>query len=225
MRAIAERRGTALVEDPLETDDVRRLLRSVLLLHQPEDPRRFPDTLIAECDRLLPSDRADWDELRSAWAERSGQERDPDGILQPPLHDRPTRRVRLLSSGHRLELLGAASRRVFVVVLERFVHPFGARDLALAEALQPHIGPAFDHARLRAAEWVVADTIKSLTVREQEVLALVADGRTNRDIGLALFIEPRTVEKHVENIRTKLGARSRAEAAAKWARAVGVPVW
>jgi DNA-binding CsgD family transcriptional regulator len=58
-----------------------------------------------------------------------------------------------------------------------------------------------------------------LTHREREVLALVADGRTNRAIADVLFIEARTVEKHVEHIRAKLGARSRAEAAARWARA------
>ena len=56
--------------------------------------------------------------------------------------------------------------------------------------------------------------IRTLSVREREVLALVSDGRSNREIGAALFIDPRTVEKHVEHIRAKLGARSRTQAAA-----------
>jgi len=52
-----------------------------------------------------------------------------------------------------------------------------------------------------------------LTAREQEVLALVASGRTNRQIAEALFITPKTATVHVSNILGKLGVRSRVEAA------------
>ena len=52
-----------------------------------------------------------------------------------------------------------------------------------------------------------------LTAREQEVLALVAAGRTNRQIAEALFIAPKTATVHVSNILGKLGVRSRVEAA------------
>jgi DNA-binding NarL/FixJ family response regulator len=52
-----------------------------------------------------------------------------------------------------------------------------------------------------------------LTEREREVLALVALGRTNRQIGEALFITGNTAGVHVSNILGKLGASSRAEAA------------
>jgi DNA-binding NarL/FixJ family response regulator len=45
------------------------------------------------------------------------------------------------------------------------------------------------------------------------VLALVADGRTNRQIAEALFISPKTASVHVSNILTKLGVANRAEAA------------
>ena len=53
-----------------------------------------------------------------------------------------------------------------------------------------------------------------LTARELEVLALVAAGRTNRQIGEALFISEKTASVHVSRILAKLGARSRAQAAA-----------
>lgn len=50
-----------------------------------------------------------------------------------------------------------------------------------------------------------------LSPREQMVAELVTQGLTNREIAERLFISPRTVETHVENIRRKLGARSRHE--------------
>jgi DNA-binding CsgD family transcriptional regulator len=53
-----------------------------------------------------------------------------------------------------------------------------------------------------------------LTRREVEVLALVAEGRTNRQIGQALFITPKTASIHVSRILAKLGVAGRGEAAA-----------
>jgi DNA-binding CsgD family transcriptional regulator len=53
-----------------------------------------------------------------------------------------------------------------------------------------------------------------LTPREREVLALVADGRTNRQIAEALFISAKTASVHVSNILAKLGVANRGEAAA-----------
>jgi DNA-binding CsgD family transcriptional regulator/tetratricopeptide (TPR) repeat protein len=55
---------------------------------------------------------------------------------------------------------------------------------------------------------------EQLTAREQEVLALVAQGRSNREIGGQLFISAKTVSVHVSNILAKLGAGSRTEAVA-----------
>lgn len=57
-----------------------------------------------------------------------------------------------------------------------------------------------------------------LTRREQEVAGLVAEGLTSREIAQRLFISERTAEGHVEQIRNKLGFRSRAQIAA-WAAA------
>jgi DNA-binding CsgD family transcriptional regulator len=53
-----------------------------------------------------------------------------------------------------------------------------------------------------------------LTAREGEVLSLVAEGRSNREIALQLFISAKTVSVHVSNILAKLGAAGRTEAVA-----------
>ncbi|MFF7716948.1 AAA family ATPase [Streptomyces sp. NPDC007988] len=53
-----------------------------------------------------------------------------------------------------------------------------------------------------------------LTPREQDVLRLVAAGRTNRQIAEELFISPKTASVHVSNILAKLGVTGRGEAAA-----------
>ncbi|MEV6568349.1 ATP-binding protein [Streptomyces kronopolitis] len=60
------------------------------------------------------------------------------------------------------------------------------------------------------------ETPARLTRRESEVAALVAEGRTNKEIAAELTISRRTAEGHVEHILTKLGFTSRAQIAA-WA--------
>jgi DNA-binding NarL/FixJ family response regulator len=50
----------------------------------------------------------------------------------------------------------------------------------------------------------VEDPLGELTPREREVLALIAEGRTDRGIGQALYVTPKTVEAHVRSIFRKL---------------------
>jgi DNA-binding CsgD family transcriptional regulator len=57
-----------------------------------------------------------------------------------------------------------------------------------------------------------------LTLREREVLRLIADGLSNTEIGDRLFISHRTAQTHVTNILAKLGAATRTEAAARAVR-------
>lgn len=59
----------------------------------------------------------------------------------------------------------------------------------------------------------VPESPGGLTRRECEVLVLVADGRSNREIGEKLFISDRTVARHLTNIFHKIGATSRTQAA------------
>ena len=52
----------------------------------------------------------------------------------------------------------------------------------------------------------------SLTPREREILALVAEGQRNGEIARTLSVSTKTVESHIHNILAKLGVRSRTEA-------------
>ncbi len=56
--------------------------------------------------------------------------------------------------------------------------------------------------------------LAGLTAREREVLELLSEGMSNREIADKLFIAPKTASVHVSNILAKLGASSRTEAAA-----------
>jgi DNA-binding CsgD family transcriptional regulator len=82
---------------------------------------------------------------------------------------------------------------------------FEERDRSFLSLLRPHL------ARLRA-RWERRPHLPSLTERELDVLALVAQGLTNRQISSRLFISPATVRTHLEHIYDKLGVRSRAGA-------------
>jgi DNA-binding NarL/FixJ family response regulator len=53
----------------------------------------------------------------------------------------------------------------------------------------------------------------ALTGREQEVLALIADGRSNREIGRLLHVSEKTVKTHVSSVLAKLGVADRTQAA------------
>lgn len=74
-------------------------------------------------------------------------------------------------------------------------------------ALQPATRAASSAAALRSPE--------ALTPREQEILALLGQGRTNGQIGAQLFISTKTASVHVSNILAKLGVATRGEAVAE----------
>jgi DNA-binding CsgD family transcriptional regulator len=77
--------------------------------------------------------------------------------------------------------------------------------------------------RLIAADRAEPSQGDSLSAREREVVALIAQGRTSREIGEALVISEKTAATHADHIRAKLGLRSRAEIVV-WALGRGIPV-
>lgn len=79
---------------------------------------------------------------------------------------------------------------------ETFIYPATVRAL-----LREHL----DRAREGEAS---ADL---LTIREQEVIKLIAEGSTSEEIAAQLVISPRTVDRHRENILSKLGLRNRVD--------------
>ncbi|WP_279491154.1 helix-turn-helix transcriptional regulator [Actinomadura sp. KC216] len=104
-------------------------------------------------------------------------------------HDRDGTAARLRRAAAIAGELGAAPLRERVDLLARRARV----DLGGAPASRPGLG---------------------LTPREAEVLRLVAEGRSNRDIAAALFISAKTASVHVSNILAKLGVSTRTEAAA-----------
>ncbi|MEV4890794.1 AAA family ATPase [Nonomuraea sp. NPDC055795] len=97
---------------------------------------------------------------------------------------------RLTRARERAEQLGA---RTLLAELDAFAR---RARIAVADEPEPQ-GPQF-----------------GLTARELEVLRLLTDGKSNREIGGELFISVKTVSVHVSNILGKLGVSSRGEAAA-----------
>ena len=96
--------------------------------------------------------------------------------------------------------------------------PPEGKPLSAHEAgkLAPRVQESPDTARSYAAEKPDPDTLRlaSLTEREAEILALMADRKTNREISALLGPELATVKKHLENMYPKLLVKTRAEAVA-----------
>jgi len=86
----------------------------------------------------------------------------------------------------------------------------GALELAAARELFERLGAHPDLARISAR----GGSRYGLSVRELEVLRLVASGKSNREIATTLVISEHTVARHVQNIYAKLGLASRAAATA-----------
>jgi len=104
---------------------------------------------------------------------------------------------------------GCISRDASLGDLARAIIAVGRGEIALP----PHIaGRAL--AALARGEPVRDDgLIEPLSEREVEVLRLLAQGMTNKDIAQTLILSVRTIEAHLRNIYGKLGVRSRTEAA------------
>jgi DNA-binding CsgD family transcriptional regulator len=126
-------------------------------------------------------------------------------------------------SGLGLPLATAQSQRRAAAALARSEGTARAADL-LRAAHGTFSGLGAARQAARCAEGLVALGRKppgrartsrrpgGLSRREMEVMRLVAQGQTSREIAGCLFLSPRTVENHVQNSLQKLGCRTRAEA-------------
>jgi DNA-binding NarL/FixJ family response regulator len=141
--------------------------------------------------------------------------------LAPRLPD--TRVVMLTVSTDRRDLLDAVRHGAFGYLtkdlsgeaLLRAVRGIRRGDLPVSRV---HAALVVDHlARSGRSGTSAADEVGGLlSAREQEVLRLLAEGMTDREIASALAISPRTVESHVSSVLRKLGVRNRAEAAQRY---------
>jgi DNA-binding CsgD family transcriptional regulator len=86
------------------------------------------------------------------------------------------------------------------------------RDIRVLELLTPFLRQFYRRAAARRATASRAD---GLTAREREILALVAEGKTNAEVARLLWISPHTVRTHLENTFDKLGVKTRAAAVAQ----------
>ncbi|MBA2263345.1 MAG: response regulator transcription factor [Chloroflexi bacterium] len=133
-----------------------------------------------------------------------------------------TRIVMLTASTDRRDLLdamrhgasGYLTKDLTGDALLRAVRGIRRGDLPMSRV---HAALVVGHlARGARSPGAATDEIGVLSAREQEVLRLLADGLTDREIAGGLAISPRTVESHVSSVLRKLGVRNRAEAAQRY---------
>lgn len=84
-------------------------------------------------------------------------------------------------------------------------------DEALLEALQNAVRQHVKSRERHQADRATRERFAQLSAREREVLGLIVEGLTNKEIGRALTLSPRTVETHRANLFAKLGAESLAQ--------------
>lgn len=101
-------------------------------------------------------------------------------------------------------------------LLVQAIHAAAAGDALIAPNVTRRLLATF----AGQAPVVPAQPLDPLTEREEEVLALVARGRTNAEIGTELFVSLSTVKTHIASLLAKLGARNRVEIA-MWAYDTG----
>jgi LuxR family maltose regulon positive regulatory protein len=160
--------------------------------------------------------------------------------------DRITRRIEmslvlalaLEARGDKDKAMTALERTLTLAEPEGFVRIFVDEGPPMArllyEALSRGIAPDYIRRLLAAfpmieseqasppdAEPPESDLIEPLSERELEVLALIAEGLTNREVASRLFLSLHTVKAHTHNIYGKLGVHNRTQAVGR-ARALGV---
>ncbi len=85
---------------------------------------------------------------------------------------------------------------------------------AIIDFVGPGGEPPEERPEQRPAAPVLLEDDAGLTGRESEILSLLARGFSNREMADQLVLSPRTIERHLENLYRKTGARNRAEATA-----------
>jgi two-component system, LuxR family, response regulator FixJ len=113
----------------------------------------------------------------------------------------------IMLTGHgTVELCRRAFKSGAAEFLEKPVH-----DEQLLEALQQAVREHVKSRQRHQADRTARERYAQLSEREREVLGLIVAGLTNKEIGRALTLSPRTVETHRANLFAKLGAPTLAQ--------------
>ena len=187
-------RVAGLAADELDLA-LREATRSRLLVAGDDERYAFRHALLAaetlRLRRLAEIDVPESTELITAWEEAlAGFERYPHVYERARTEARFAGVLRSVGDPTRAETLAESARTT--------ARRLGAKPL-LAELGASAAGREPDHL---------------LTPRERQVLALVAEGRSNGEVAASLVISTKTASVHVSNILAKLGAATRTEAAA-----------
>jgi len=169
-------------------------------------PRTEAQTVLCQAELARLDGRTEpdlWEAAAKAW-ERLGEP-------YPTSYARWRQAEALLLGGLGREQVEPSLRAAHQTTVELGAAPLRAELEALARRGRLDLGS--EAAATAAAKPSSPLDPLGLTAREQEVLALVAIGRTNAQIAETLFISPKTATVHVSNILTKLGVRNRVEAA------------
>ncbi|TDC58153.1 helix-turn-helix transcriptional regulator [Micromonospora sp. KC207] len=166
----------------------------------------------AEVSRLDGSDPALWARSVAAWDRRHHP--------YPAAYSRLRQAEALLARRSRTASAGRLLREAYQVAQGLGAEPLSTeiRTLAArARVVLEERGASADGRSVTRAE-PVGDELAVLTTREREVLAAVAEGLTNKEIGQRLFISERTIGVHVSHIFDKLQVRTRVQASAIFLR-------
>ena len=143
-----------------------------------------------------------WTSLDQPYPAAYGRFREAEAVLAG--RARSTRAAAALRAAHHAALrLGAEPFRGDVVALAQ---------RARLDLSPPAAGPA--RTPPPAAGRGADGALDTLTPRERDVLSLLVEGRSNKEVAAALFISEKTASVHVSHILTKLGVRSRVQAVA-----------
>jgi DNA-binding NarL/FixJ family response regulator len=128
-------------------------------------------------------------------------------IIIVTLHANPDYLLEALNAGVAGYLLKDATRREVIAAVHQVLHgeAFLNNDLVLQTLRRMAAEPAA----------TTTSSVEPLTARELEVLRLLVQGKTNREIGSELVISTGTVKVHVEHIIGKLGVSDRTQAAVR----------
>ncbi|MFD6563957.1 AAA family ATPase [Micromonospora profundi] len=161
----------------------------------------------AEVSRLDGSDPELWAASAAEWDRRNHP--------YPAAYSRLRQAEALLARRSRLATAGRLLREAHQMALGLGAVPLTSEIRELAGRARVPLQERDDRAgRGSAPAQPVDDELAALTAREREVLALVAEGLTNKEIGQRLFISERTIGVHVSHIFDKLQVRTRVQASA-----------